>query len=122
LTRQPRKKRREFANAPLHYRRRFVAAHLSRELREKFGRRSLPVNKGDRVRIMKGKFSGLAGKVVGVDLGRGVIRVEGAVVKKQAGKEVFVPVRPSTTVIIETERKPREAGAGEGGKPAAGVK
>ncbi len=112
ISKQARKKRKQFFGAALHSRRRFVRAHLSRELREKFRKRSLPVKKGDRVRIMKGKFAGLSGKVVEVDLGRDVIRVEGAVAKKQGGKEVFVPIKPSTTLIIETERKPEKTSPG----------
>ncbi|MCX6767483.1 MAG: 50S ribosomal protein L24 [Candidatus Micrarchaeota archaeon] len=108
VSKQPRKKRKAFYDAALHERRHFIHAHLSRELRESFGKRNLAAKKGDRVKIMKGKFAGLSGKVVGVDLGKGTIQVEGAVVKKQAGKEVFVPINPSITVILETERKPEK--------------
>jgi large subunit ribosomal protein L24 len=111
VSRQPRKKRKATAEAPLHARRKLVRMHLGKELREKFGKRNLPAKKGDRVKILRGKFAGISGKVINVDLSTGLIRVEGAVVKKQGGKEVFISIRPSIAVIIETERKAEKAAA-----------
>ncbi len=48
----PRKQRKYLANAPLHIKRKFLSANLSKELRKKHGKRSIPIRKGDTVRIM----------------------------------------------------------------------
>jgi len=101
---QPRKQRRFRFNAPLHVRQKMVAAHLSKELREEFKRRSLPVRKGDRVRILRGKFKGKEGVVARVDLRRLKVFVEGITQKKADGSEVLFPLDPSNLLIIEVDR------------------
>jgi len=40
-----------------------VASTLSRELREKYNRRSLPVRKGDKVKIIRGEFKESGGEI-----------------------------------------------------------
>ena len=66
-SKKPRKQRKFLKLAPLHIRRKMIAAHLSKELREKYKRRSIPVRKGDEVKIMRGEFKGMIGKIVKVD-------------------------------------------------------
>jgi len=105
VSHQPRKKRKALYEAGLGEGRKLIRAHLSKELREKSGRRSMAVRKGDKVKILKGKFAGISGKVTKVDLSDGEIEVEGAVTKKQGGKESFVRIKPNATIILETERK-----------------
>lgn len=53
-SKQPRKQRKARFNAALHLRHKFMSAPLSRELREKYNRRSFPVRKDDTVRILRG--------------------------------------------------------------------
>ncbi len=101
---QPRKQRRFRFRAPLHVRQKMVAAHLSKELREEFKRRSLPVRKGDKVRILRGKFKGKEGVVARVDLRRLKVFVEGITQKKADGSEVLFPLDPSNLLIIEVDR------------------
>ncbi|GAB6147835.1 hypothetical protein JCM10135_03760 [Stetteria hydrogenophila] len=100
-SRQPRKQRKAYFNAPLHVRQKLMSAPLSPELREKYGVRSLPVRVGDKVRVMRGDFKGHEGKVVKVDLKRYRIYVDGVVVKKASGDTVFRPIHPSKVMIIE---------------------
>lgn len=100
-SRQPRKQRRAFFNAPLHARQKLMSAPLSPELREKYGVRSLPVRVGDKVRIMRGDFKGHEGKVVKVDLNKLRIYVDGVVIKKASGDTVFRPIHPSKVMIVE---------------------
>ncbi len=101
---QPRKQRRFRFRAPLHVRQKMVAAHLSKELRDELKRRSLPVRRGDKVRIMRGKFRGQEGVVARVDLRRLKVFVEGITQKKADGKEVLFPLDPSNLMIIEVDR------------------
>ncbi|WP_456484401.1 50S ribosomal protein L24 [Methanopyrus kandleri] len=98
---QPRKQRKAFFNAPLHKRQKLMSATLHPELRKKFNRRSLPVRRGDVVRIMRGDFKGHEGEVVEVDLKRLRIYVEGATIERANGEEVYYPIHPSNVMIIE---------------------
>lgn len=98
---QPRKQRKYRYNAPLHIRRKFISAHLSKELREKFGKRSVPLRKGDEVLIMRGAFKGFRGNVERIDLKKSRIYIEGVKRKKVDGSEVLVPIHPSNTMITK---------------------
>jgi len=102
-SRQPRKQRRALYNAPLHARQKLMSAPLSPELREKYGVRSLPVRKGDKVKIMRGDFKGHVGSVVKVDLSRLRIYVEGVTIKRSDGTPVFRPIHPSNVMIVELD-------------------
>jgi len=100
-SKQPRKQRKFLYNAPLHLRHKIMSATLSKELRQKYGVRNLPVRTGDKVRIMRGDYKGVEGKVVEVDLKRYRIYVEGVTLKKINGTEVFYPIHPSNVMIVE---------------------
>lgn len=102
-SKQPRKQRKVLYTAPKHVRYKLMSAHLSKELREKYGIRSLPVRKGDVVRVMRGKYRGHEGKVVDVDRKRYYIYVEGVKVKKADGTEVLRPVHPSKVMIVKLD-------------------
>jgi large subunit ribosomal protein L24 len=85
----------------MHSRHKFLAAHLSRELREKHRTRSLPIRKGDRVRILRGDFKKLDGEVTEVDAKRRFIQVKGAIVTKADGTEVPTMIRPSNVMLLK---------------------
>lgn len=63
--------------------------------------RSLPVRKGDRVRILSGDFKKLEGEVIEVDTKRRFIQVKGAVVAKADGTEVPTMIRPSNVMLLK---------------------
>jgi large subunit ribosomal protein L24 len=102
-SKKPRKQRKFLYTAPLHKRRKLMAAHLSKELREKYKRRSLSVRKGDEVKIMSGEFKGKIGKVSRVDLKSYRIYVEGITRKRTVGTDVQVPIHPSKLTIINPD-------------------
>jgi large subunit ribosomal protein L24 len=99
-SKKPRKQRKFLFKAPLHLRRKMLAAHLSKELREKYKRRSLPVRVGDEVEIMRGEFKKKRGKIVKVDLKKYKVYVEGITRKTSTGTEKLVPIHPSNVRII----------------------
>jgi len=101
LSAQPRKQRRMLYNAPLHKLPKLMSAHLSPELRERYGRRSFPVRAGDKVRILRGEFRGVEGKVTKVDRERQMVYVENVTVKKADGTTVQKPVHVSNVMITE---------------------
>ncbi|WP_297067747.1 50S ribosomal protein L24 [Thermococcus sp.] len=100
-TKQPKKQRKFLYRAPLHLRGKFMSAPLSRDLRERYNVRNLPIREGDKVRIVRGDFKGKEGKVMDVDLKRYRIHVEGVTQKKVDGTEVFYPVHPSNVIITD---------------------
>ncbi len=100
VSKKPRKQRKELYQAPLHKKHKLLAAHLSKELREKWKRRSLPVRKGDEVKVMRGKFKGTVGKVSKVDVKKLKVYIENVKRKKVSGEEVYVPIHPSNLLII----------------------
>jgi len=99
-SKQPRKQRKYQANAPLHIKKKFVGVNLSKELRKKYGKRTLPVKKGDIVKVLKGKFKLKQGKITQVSLKNSKIVMEGIQVKKQDGSKVNVKLQPSNLQII----------------------
>lgn len=103
VSKQPRKQRKALYEAPLHKRQKLVSAHLSKELREKFKKRSLLVRKGDEVKVLRGEFKGRTGKVVEVDLKKLKVYVDGITRKKSTGEEVKVPLHPSNLMIINAD-------------------
>jgi large subunit ribosomal protein L24 len=105
LTKQPRKKRYAMYNAALHEKRKMVFIHIGGELAKKLQRNSISPHKGDKVKILRGKFAGASGKIIEVDLKRVRLLVEGASTKKANGKEEFLPIHPSKVILLETDRK-----------------
>jgi len=98
---QPRKQRLLHYRAPLHRRGKFLGAHLSKELRERLGKRHLRVRRGDRVRILRGDFKGLEGEVLSVDTKRERVYVQGASIRKADGTEVPMGIHPSNLLILK---------------------
>lgn len=99
-SRQPRKQRKYRANAPMHVLHKLVTANLSPPLRERYKRRSLPVRKGDEVRVMSGSFRGIKGVVERVELKTQGVYIDSVKVKKTDESEVQRPIQASNIQII----------------------
>src|SRR4030065_235061 len=97
--RNPGKKRKLLYNAPAHLRHKLMAAPLSKELVASKGAKTLPVRKGDTVRIQRGDHKGFEGKVTRIDLKRYRIFIEGLTREKGDGTNIFVSVHPSKVMI-----------------------
>jgi len=95
----PRKQRKMLFNAPAHIRHKLMAAPLSRELTASRGAKTLPVRKGDTVRIERGDNKGFEGKVSRVDLKAYRIYIEGLTREKVDGTNIFIAVHPSKVQI-----------------------
>src|SRR3989344_6210894 len=98
-SKQPRKQIKYRANAPLHKKHKFLSANLSKELRKKYGKRSLPLRKGDDVLIIRGSFSKKTGKISSVNLKRSRIFIEGITRTKTDGAKVNISLHPSNLQI-----------------------
>ena len=100
---QPRKQRKFLYNAPLHLRRKIVAGHMSKELKQRFKIRSFPLRKGDEVEVMRGNYDKKRGKISRIDYKHYKVYVEGMTRKRTAGTEVQVPFHASNLRIINLE-------------------
>jgi large subunit ribosomal protein L26e len=85
--------------APSSVKRKLMSSHLNKSLREQYKIRSLPIKRGDEVKILKGKGKGKTGKVVQVYRKRNVIYVDKVQRDKQNGQTVFLPIKPSYCLI-----------------------
>jgi len=99
-SKQPRKQRKYRANAPLHIRHKMMAAHLSKELREKYKKRSFPVRKGDKVKVLRGQFKGTIGEIERVDMKNYKVYIKGVEMKKKEGQKIQYPVSPSNLMAL----------------------
>jgi len=100
-SRQPRKQRKYLANAPLHVKHRLLSANLSKELRKKYSRRSFPLKKGDKVKIIIGEFKGKVGKISLVNSMKLKVAIDGIQRTKKDGTKINVLVDPSNLQIQE---------------------
>ncbi len=85
---------------------------LSKELREKHSLKAVRPVKGDGVRIVRGGFKGIEGKITRVDPKLGKIFVEGVTREKIAGgKTGPVPIDASKVMVtsLNLEDKTRKA-------------
>ena len=72
---------------------------LSTELREKYRKRSLRPRVGDSVKIVRGEFKDIEGKVTRVDPKAGLVNVDGVTREKLKGGNAPVPI-PSSNLVI----------------------
>jgi len=104
----PRKQRKFLFNMPLHLKHKLVTVQLSKELREKFGIRNMPLRVGDKVKVVKGSYKGKTGKVSEIDLKRLFVKIEGITRKKADGTETPVKFRPWNLIITDLDLKDEE--------------
>jgi large subunit ribosomal protein L24 len=78
----------------------FLGANLSENLREQRSKRSMRVIKGDTVRILRGEYVGIEGKVEKVNTEKSTLSIEGVQREKIRGGNVKVQVHASNVQII----------------------
>ena len=71
---------------------------------------------GDTVRIVRGEFKGIEGKITNVDWNGGVVNVEGVTREKLKGGNSPVPIHSSnvvitTLVLVDKRRKQKLEGS-----------
>ncbi|NHV98631.1 MAG: 50S ribosomal protein L24 [Thaumarchaeota archaeon] len=81
------------------------SVHLSRELRSKYGFRSLPIRAGDRVLIIRGDYKGVEGDVSRVDRARGRVYVSGVYRENARGEQRLIPIPLSSVILVKIEDK-----------------
>ncbi|XP_023042642.1 60S ribosomal protein L26-like [Piliocolobus tephrosceles] len=93
------KNRKRHFNAPSHIRRKIMSSPLSKELRQKYNVRSMPLRKDD-VQVVRGHYKGQQiDKVVQVYRKKYVIYIERVQREKANGTTVHTGIHPSKAVI-----------------------
>jgi large subunit ribosomal protein L24 len=100
---KPNKQRKYRNNAPIHIKSKLISSHLSKQLREKYNKRSFRLRKGDKVEIMRGQFRGKQGKVQKVDVKNERVFISKIEIQKKDGTRTFYPIHPSNLKIIELD-------------------
>ena len=85
---------------PKHRRDKMVGAVLEDSLRKQYGRKNIRVIKGDSVRVMRGEYKGVEGKVEKVNTEQATFHIEGIQREKIRGGQVKVPIHSSNVMII----------------------
>jgi len=98
---KPRKQRKMLYNAPLHKKRKWLAAHLTENLLLKYDKRSMPVVTGDTVKVMRGIFKGHEDKVAMIHVKKQVVEVEGITTVKADGTKIARPLHASNLLITK---------------------
>jgi len=98
---KPRKQRYMLYNAPLHKKRKWISAHLAENLLLKYDRRSLPVVKGDTVKVMRGNFRGHEDKIAKVNVRDQTVEIEGVVITTAKGTKIAKPIHANTLLITK---------------------
>ena len=76
-----------------------LSGSLSKDLRKKYGKRSVRIVEGDNVSIIRGEFSGVDGKVTKISIPERGVNVEGVKKEKLKGEKFDVYVN-TTNIII----------------------
>ncbi|MCC7575068.1 50S ribosomal protein L24 [Candidatus Woesearchaeota archaeon] len=98
---QPRKQRKYRHNAPENVKRKFLTVNLVKELRDKHGARNVKIRKGDKIKVLRGNYSGKTGTVDKVDLSNLKVYVTGIEISKRDGSKAKVPMNPTNLQITE---------------------
>ncbi|KAI0378332.1 putative 60S ribosomal protein L26-1 [Hypomontagnella submonticulosa] len=96
-----RKSRKAHFGASSGERRVIMSAPLSKELREKYNVRSIPIRKDDEVTIVRGSNKGREGKVTSVYRLKYQIHIERVTRDKASGQSVPLGIHPSKVVITK---------------------
>ena len=88
---------------PKHMTERTLRSPLSRALREKYGRRNVRVIAGDTIKVMRGEYSGIEGKVEKVNMKRGSLAIEGIQREKVRGGNVKVEINSTNVVVTDLD-------------------
>ncbi|UCG04394.1 MAG: 50S ribosomal protein L24 [Candidatus Heimdallarchaeota archaeon] len=98
-TRDPSKQRRRLFTAHSFQRSKMISARLSKDLREKYKVKRMPVRPGDVVYITAGDFIGTEGKVLEVDTKKRRLGIDGIAREKADKSKIMYKIDTSKVVI-----------------------
>jgi large subunit ribosomal protein L24 len=90
-------------HVPKHIRDKMASAALDDTLKKQYGRKSMRVIKGDSIKVLRGEYAGIEGKVSKVNIEMGTLEIEGIQREKVRGGNVKVPIHSSNVKIVGLE-------------------
>ncbi len=97
--------------ATFHTRSKQLGSQLSEDLRKKYGKKSVRVIEGDSIKIVRGEFKGVDGKISKISTKKSSVAVEGVKKEKTKGDKFDVYIHTSNLLVtgLNTEDKWRIA-------------
>ena len=80
-----------------------ICSNLSSNLKKEYNRKSLRIVKGDSVKIMRGEYKGVEGKVEKLNTVKGRLSIEGVQREKIKGGQVKVQIHASNVRIMSLQ-------------------
>ena len=84
-----------------------ISATLSKDLRKKYSRRSIRIMADDTVKVIRGEYKGLTGKVTKISTETSGGAIEGNKKEKLKGEKIDVYIH--STCLLYTSPSPRDA-------------
>lgn len=78
-----------------------LGCNLSKDLRQKYGKRSMRVIVGDTVKVMRGEYKGVDGKVKDVSTIKNGVTIEGIKKEKLKGGQIDIYIHSSNLLLTE---------------------
>ena len=100
MSSKPSKVKKRFYTAPLHIRSKRISAKLSDNLKSKYGIKSIRIRKGDTVKVLRGSYSGVEGKVQKINTKNSRVNIEGVTREKIAGGTTPVEIHASKVIVM----------------------
>jgi len=97
--------------ATFHTRSKQLGSQLSDELRKKYGKKSVRVIEGDSIKIVRGEFKGVDGKISKVSTQKNSVSIEGVKKEKTKGDKFDIYIHTSNLLVtgLNTDDKWRIA-------------
>ena len=95
----------EYYNSPQHVVSKRLSAPLSDSLRSQYNTKSVRLRKNDVVKILRGEYKNLDGKITHVYINEGMISVDGITREKLAGGTTPVKIHASNVIVTSLDLK-----------------
>jgi large subunit ribosomal protein L24 len=76
-----------------------IASPLSKELQKKYTKKSVRVVEGDSIKIVRGEFKGVDGKIANISVQKSSLAIEGVKKEKTKGDKFDVYVHSSNVIV-----------------------
>lgn len=109
ISEKRRNNRKKHYNADSNKKRIIMSSKIDKSLKRNYSSDTIPVRKGDEVKIMRGIQKGKSGKIVQCSRKGIFIYVSTITYKKMNGDEAYLPIHPSNVqiqkLVLTSERK-----------------
>ncbi|MGA1793336.1 MAG: 50S ribosomal protein L24 [Thermoplasmatota archaeon] len=102
-SKKPRKQHKAQANAPYHQKNKALRAPLDRAKYANSKFKRITLRTGDTVKVLRGSRQGHEGKIADVNLKKGKVSIEKALLQKADNKEVPIWFSPSNLVVTKVD-------------------